>query len=109
MYKIGFASFKLKKEYLSLESGRFEDKQLFEHISQVIELLRFDSEVGAKIKRRLWPIKYQKYRILNLWKVNLPRGWRLVYTVDTQNGVISIAVLEWFSHKEYEKRFNYLL
>jgi len=50
----------------------------------------------------------QKYQINNLWKYGLPDGWRLIYTIKTPNKVQILAViLEWFDHKEYERKFNY--
>lgn len=41
----------------------------------------------------------------NLWKYNLSRSWRLVYTI-ARDGDIVVVVLEWFSHEEYERRFG---
>ena len=50
----------------------------------------------------------QKYGINNLWKYDLPRGWRLLYTVTADNEVELIsAILEWFDHKDYERKFGY--
>jgi len=44
----------------------------------------------------------------NLWKYDLPQGWRLLYTVTAENQVELIsAILEWFNHKSYEKRMKY--
>ena len=40
-------------------------------------------------------------------KCNLPDGWRLVYTLAGNEIEIISILLEWFSHKEYERRFGY--
>jgi hypothetical protein len=49
-----------------------------------------------------------KYRIKNLWKYDLPNGWRLLYTITADNEVeIISAILEWFDHKNYERKFKY--
>ncbi|MCW6158831.1 MAG: hypothetical protein LVQ63_05065 [Thermoplasmatales archaeon] len=48
-----------------------------------------------------------KYEIDNLWKYNLPNAWRLVYSVAGSEVEIIAILLEWFPHKEYERRFNY--
>jgi len=38
----------------------------------------------------------------------LPDGWRLIYTIKTPNRIQILAViLEWFNHKDYERRFHY--
>ena len=42
----------------------------------------------------------------NLWRYNLSRRWRLVYTVCRDAGV-TLVVLEWFSHGEHERRLGY--
>src|SRR3989338_2034692 len=61
-----------------------------------------------KIKKQLWPKEYIKqYGITNLWKYDLPNAWRLIYTIESDEVKIMGIVLEWFTHKEYEKRFNY--
>ena len=64
---------------------------------------------GIQIPKRLFPKEYvRKYGINNLWKYDLPRGWRLMYTVTAENEVDLIsAILEWFDHKDYEMRFKY--
>lgn len=64
---------------------------------------------GIQIPKRLFPKEYvQKYGMINLWKYDLPRGWRLLYAVTADNEVDLIsAILEWFDHKDYERRFGY--
>ena len=49
----------------------------------------------------------RKYKVTNLWKYDLPNAWRLIYTVDTDEVMIVAIILEWFDHKDYEKRFKY--
>jgi|SRR2546421_6334242 len=54
------------------------------------------------------PYYVRKYGISNLWKFNMSRGARLVYTLLSENGLWVVVVLEMFlTHKEYEKRFGY--
>ena len=49
-----------------------------------------------------------KNKVTNLWKYDLPDGWRVIYTTTTPNKVEIISViLEWFNHKEYDRRFSY--
>lgn len=55
------------------------------------------------------PKKYiRKYEIDNLWKYDLPRAWRLLYSVAGEGEVKVIAIiLEWMDHKKYERRLGY--
>jgi hypothetical protein len=63
---------------------------------------------GTKIKKKLWPKGYkQKFGITNLWKYDLPNAWRIIYTIETDEVMIVSIILEWFSHKDYKKRFKY--
>jgi hypothetical protein len=38
----------------------------------------------------------------------LPKAWRLIYTINRENEVeLVTAILDWFDHKSYERKFNY--
>ncbi len=71
-------------------------------------ILKQDPLAGELVKKNLIPMYYvQKYGVENLRKYKLNKNWRLVYTiVGTEILVVSI-ILEWFDHKEYEKRFGF--
>ena len=105
---VAFISEKIKKEFESLKEGKFEDKKLYELICKVIGDLKKNPSYGVKIPKKLWPKEYiRNYSITNLWKCNLPNAWRLVYTIKEDEIRIVNIILEWFSHKDYEKRFSY--
>jgi Txe/YoeB family toxin of Txe-Axe toxin-antitoxin module len=105
---IAFISQKVKKEFEDLEKGKFEDKKLYEFISRAINDLKNNPSCGTKISKNLWPAEYLKnYQITNLWKYDLPNAWRLVYTIETDEVKIMNFILEWFDHKNYEKKFGY--
>ena len=106
--KVIFSDKKLEISFEELKEGKFEDKKLFEFITRAIEDLKKQPTCGVKIPKKLWPKTYiQNYKITNLWKYDLPNGWRLVYTIKEDEVRILSVILEWFDHKEYEKRFNY--
>ncbi len=70
--------------------------------------LRENAFCGVRIRKKLIPKVYvEKYGIDNLWKYDLPGGWRLVYSVANGQICILSIILEWMSHKDYERRFNY--
>jgi len=104
--KVKFISKELEDNYNSLS----ESDPLKKAIKRAIEDLRNNAFFGIQIPKRLFPKEYvQKYGVNNLWKYDLPNSWRLIYTL-TREGEIDIvsAILEWFDHKDYEKRFSYL-
>ena len=105
---VAFRDKKLESVFDSLNKGRFEDKQLYRFIERAFKDLKKSPTCGLKIPKKLWPKVYMsKYGITNLWKYDLPNGWRLIYTIQTDEVMILNVILEWFNHKEYEKRFKY--
>jgi len=105
---VAFIDKKLQHEFDELKEGRFEDLKLYGFIDRAINDLKESPNCGTKIQRKQWPKEYiKKYSITNLWKYDLPNGWRLIYTIDTEEVKIVSIILEWFDHKEYDKRFKY--
>jgi len=105
---VAFISEKVKSEFDGLDKGKFEDKQLYSHINTAIDALKKNPECGTRIQKDLWPKEYvQKYAITNLWKYDMPKAWRLIYTIENDEVKIVNIILEWFDHKGYEKRFKY--
>jgi len=105
---VAFANPKLENDFKKLKQGKFEDKQLYDFIQRAISDLKKSPMCGVKIPRKLWPRGYiKKYQIKNLWKYDLPDGWRLIYSILQNRLMILNLILEWFPHKEYEKKFGY--
>ena len=105
---VAFISQKIKEQFEYLKHGKFEDQQLYKFIDRAINDLKQDPTCGVKIPKKLWPKEYiKKYGINNLWKYDLPKGWRLLYTVQGNNVNIVSIIIEWMDHKNYERRFNY--
>ena len=104
--KVVFISDELEKDF----NGLKDEDPIKKGITRAINDLRENAFCGIQIPKRLFPKEYvQKYGITNLWKYDLPNAWRLLYTVTAENEVELIsAILEWFNHKEYEKRMRYL-
>lgn len=105
---VAFANPKLEKDFEKLKQGKFEDKQLYKFIDRAISDLKKNPMCGVKIPRKLWPRGYiKKYQIKNLWKYDLPDGWRLIYSIFENELMILNLILEWFPHNEYERKFGY--
>ncbi len=89
-------------------STRFEDKALHSNLEKAILKITENPYSGTKIPKNLWPKEYlSNYNITNLWKYDLLNGWRLTYTIKGQKIEIVSVIIEWFSHKEYERKFKY--
>lgn len=105
--KVKFIDSKLFEAYQALKNGTFEEKALFAYLGRAFSDLKQNPFTGIKIPSRLWPKAYTKYHLTNLRKYDLPNGWRLTYTLEGNELEIVSIILEWSTHKEYEKRFGY--
>ena len=103
--KVVFIDDKLEKSFNSLDENDFVKKGII----KAIHNLRMNAFSGIQIPKKLLPKEYiQKYKINNLWKYDLPKGWRLLYTIAPDNEVELItAILDWSNHKGYERLFRY--
>ncbi len=105
---VSFGETKLEKNFEALKKGKFQDKELYEFIMRAIKDLKNNPSCGVKIPKKIWPKDYtQKYPITNLWKYDLPNAWRLIYTIKVNEIMIINVILDWFNHKDYERRFKY--
>ena len=106
--EIKFAEEKLKESLNKLKESKTEDTKLYEWINRALDDLEENAFCGIQVAKRLIPTVYiQKYEIDNLWKYDLPRGWRLLYSVANNEVNVLSIILEWMDHKEYERRFKY--
>ena len=107
--RIVFADEKIKKAFEKLKGSKTEDSRLHDFLIRAFEDIEKDAFCGIQIPKKLIPKEYfKKYgRLDNLWKYNLPNAWRLIYTVKREEVIILGIILEWFDHKNYERRFGY--
>ncbi len=93
------------RAYRSLKLSSVEKRM----VDSALDKLKQNMMIGDRIQRPQWPPYYAKrYGISNLWKYNMSRSARLVYTLLSEQGPWIAVVLEMFlTHKEYEKRFGY--
>ena len=104
--EIRWFSPKLRESFYNLKKT---DSLLFKQINSALDDIGGNAFCGILIPKRLVPKKWCEFG--SLWKYDLPRGWRLFYTVsppDLPGRVIVFAiVLDWLSHKDYERLFKY--
>jgi len=71
-------------------------------------ILKENCQSGQKIQHDKWPTVYvTRYKINNLWRYALQSGWRFIYTIIGESDGLIISILEVFSHKDYDERFEY--
>ena len=108
--KVKFAEEKAMKQFIRLSYGDNQERTIHKEITKAVEHIEKNAYCGVQYPKRLIPRYYiKRHNITNLWKYNLPDGWRLIYTIKAQDAQVISLLLEWFDHKDYEKRFNYLI
>ena len=106
--RIFFAEEKLKDNLEYLRKGNLDEQGLYNHIQRALNNIRENAFCGIQIPKRLIPkVYFSKHSIDNLWKYDIPKGWRLIYSVGKEGIEILSIILEWIDHKTYEKRFKY--
>lgn len=106
--RVVFADEKVKKSFDKLNNTKTEDRELYERLNQAFDAVSENAFCGIQIPKKLIPKEYiKKYQIDNLWKLNLSKSWRLLYSIARDEIIIIAIILEWLPHKEYEKRFKY--
>jgi len=102
-----------KEVYEYLNEGAFNskiDRMILKAINQKVELIKSNPHYGNPVSKKLFPEEYKiKYGIKNLFRVELPAFWRMLYTLKGAESEIEIIafVLDIMDHKKYNKKFGY--
>ena len=103
-----FADKKVKKNFEKLKQGDDSQREKYKYITQALNNIKKNPFCGLHIPKKLIPKEYiKKYKIQNLFKYDLPKGWRLLYSVERDKLEIIAIILDWFDHKNYENKFKY--
>jgi hypothetical protein len=85
-----------------------EEITLLNGIQRAFDLMEDNPFYGRNAKKKQIPHYYAtRYNASNLFIVNLPQFWRMIYTLESNKIEIIAFVLDIFTHKEYDKRFGY--
>jgi hypothetical protein len=79
-------------------------------VNKKSQLIKENPHYGNPISKKLIPKEYkEKYGISNLFRVELPNRWRMLYSLtDSETKVEIIAfVLDLVDHSRYDKKFGY--
>jgi mRNA-degrading endonuclease RelE of RelBE toxin-antitoxin system len=105
---ISFVDKSVKEKFFLLEASNSEDKAIFESLNKAFDNISYDAFIGIQIPKNLIPKAYKKQlEVDNLWKYNLPEGWRLLYSVISNGNTVIAIIIDWLPHKKYERLFNY--
>jgi hypothetical protein len=87
-----------------------KERVILDGLKRKLELLQKNVHYGDPIKKTLIPSYYKKkYSANNLFRVELPLYWRMLYTLtdDEKNIEVIAFILDVVDHDSYDSRFGY--
>lgn len=94
-----------------LAKGNRRNERTYKLLINGINTLKRNYKAGSHLSRRKHRKAFEyynkKYGIENLWKLNVSRDWRMIYTVVGNEVEVISFILEMMDHKRYNKRFGY--
>jgi len=97
--------------YLLIKSKTSKtERMMLKAIKNKTELIKINKNYGNPIAKKLIPKEYLlKHNAKNLFRVELPCFWRMLYTIKSEDNTIEIIafVIDILDHKDYNKKFNY--
>lgn len=86
------------------------ERTILNAVNKKVDLIKANFHYGDPIAKNLIPTDYKlKYGVTNLFRVELPNFWRMLYTLTDGESEIEIIafVLDIINHKDYNKKFGY--
>lgn len=86
------------------------ERTILAAFTKKVEIIKSNPHYGDPIAKSLIPKEYiNKYEITNLFRVELPNFWRMLYSLrDGETKIEIIAfVIDIMDHQEYNKKFRY--
>jgi mRNA-degrading endonuclease RelE of RelBE toxin-antitoxin system len=86
-----------------------QERTLLNAINNKLSIVQYNYHYGNPIAKKIIPKEYIiKYKTSNLFRVELPCFWRMLYTLTSKEQIEIIAfVLDVLNHNEYNKKFGY--
>ena len=98
-------------DFLKRESASSKkERMIYNAVVHKLEILRQNPHYGDPLRKHLIPSYYSKmYGAKNLYRIDLPLFWRMLYTLTSAETEIEIItfILDVCEYKEYDKRFGY--
>ena len=83
---------------------------LLKALAKKLDLIQHNVHYGCPINKTLIPSYYRKkYGVNNLFRVELPQFWRMLYTLVAGGTEIEIIafIVDVCDHSTYDQRFGY--
>jgi hypothetical protein len=79
-------------KYLNREAPNSKtERMILKAINQKVELIKSNPHYGNAVAKKLFPKEYRKkYGITNLFRVELPAFWRMLYTLTDRESEVEI-------------------
>ena len=97
-------------KYLNENADSKTERMILTALNKKVELIKANVHFGQQVSKKLIPKEYiEKYGVNNLFRVELPLFWRMLYTLtDGESEVEIIAfVLDVVDYDDYNKKFGY--
>ena len=92
------------------KSGKInsDEIKLWKGIQRAFDLIKNNPFYGENAKKKQIPQYYStKYNAKNLFIIDLPLFWRMIYTLESDKIEIIAFVLDIFDHDRYNKKFGF--
>lgn len=97
-----------KEAFIELKKAQDKQSQmLVKAIERILDILKENPQFGDPVKKEIIPKKMRDYGIKNLYRVELPDFWRMLYTIEGNKVEILVFILTIQNHKEYDKLLGY--
>lgn len=97
--------------YLNTEAPQSKtERMILKSLEKKKDLIKANPHYGDPIAKNLIPQEYvTRYGVTNLFRVELPSYWRMLYTLTNDELEIKIIafVLDIIDHKTYDRKFGY--
>jgi hypothetical protein len=85
-----------------------KEKSILNAIESKTEIIKSNFFYGEPISRKLIPHIYMdRYNIDNLYRVELPSYWRMLYSLKDREVKIIAFIIDVVDHKDYSRKFGY--
>ncbi len=86
------------------------EKMILNALHKKINLIKDNTHCGVPLAKKFIPEEYRiNYGVINLFRIELPQFWRMLYTLTNGESEVEIIafVLDVVNHKKYNKKFGY--
>ncbi len=97
-----------KEIYFELRTKKDKQSQIIlRSLKRTKQILRQNPQYGQPLSKKLIPKELLKLNITNLYRIELPNFWRIIYTIEGNRIEILLFIIKIVNHKEYNKLFGY--